>query len=224
MNAVFRTLLIIATVANAQLTCAQTVKEGASITELGQHAAAGNIDAQFRLAIAYVTGRGVPLDNQKARFWFEKASAGGHAGANQQLYYLDNPSNAIAQSVEPVYLSPEKTESSPPQFKTQTDVAAQSAPTQKDEFRPRISADATLDIQRNVANMVLRNKEVHVSSYVRQGTNVRAHTRQPPGGFTFGDNVEANLWGAAVIAIDYGLQKWDRYSQEKAKEAEQRSK
>jgi TPR repeat protein len=50
-----------------------------------QAAENGDIDAQFRLGIAYATGRGVPQNDQQAAVWFEKASAQGHKGAELQL-------------------------------------------------------------------------------------------------------------------------------------------
>jgi TPR repeat protein len=50
-------------------------------------AEAGNIDAQFRVGIAYMTGRGVPRDDPQAIAWFRKAAAGGHEGAKLQLQY-----------------------------------------------------------------------------------------------------------------------------------------
>ena len=54
-------------------------------------AEAGNIDAQFRLGIAYATGRGVPRDDPQAIARFRKAAAGGHEGAKLQLQFLEPP-------------------------------------------------------------------------------------------------------------------------------------
>jgi hypothetical protein len=63
-------------------------------------AEAGNIDAQFRLGIAYATGRGVPRDDRQAIAWFEKAATGGHQGAVQQLNSFGKSSIALSRTPE----------------------------------------------------------------------------------------------------------------------------
>jgi TPR repeat protein len=45
----------------------------------------GHAGAQYLLAIAYHTGRGVDLDYQEARHWFEASAQQGHGGAQYQL-------------------------------------------------------------------------------------------------------------------------------------------
>jgi TPR repeat protein len=48
-------------------------------------AESGDMDAQFRLGIAFLTGRGVLFDERKATEWFNKAAENGHKGAQLQL-------------------------------------------------------------------------------------------------------------------------------------------
>ena len=176
---------------------------------LEQLAAAGNIDAQFRLGIAYVTGRGVPLDTQKAKLWFEKAAEGGHVGAEQQLLGLAVQSAASVATPE----------SNHRDYKSGANTEAKLTSAESDDYRPSFNEQQITDVHRAVTGAVLNNKLVNVSGYTRDGNYVSSHTRQPPGGITFGDKVEANLIGFAVVAalagIDYGLQKWDNYTKKK---------
>jgi serine/threonine protein kinase len=51
-------------------------------------AEAGDIDAQFRMGISHLTGRGTPQDDRQAITWFERAAASGHEGAKLQLKFL----------------------------------------------------------------------------------------------------------------------------------------
>ena len=48
-------------------------------------AAAGDADAQYKLAILYSTGIGVPQNDTKALVWFEKAANQNHAAAQYEL-------------------------------------------------------------------------------------------------------------------------------------------
>jgi uncharacterized protein len=48
-------------------------------------AEAGNTSAQFRLAIMYAQGKGVPEDNRKVMFWLTKAAKAGDAEAQGEL-------------------------------------------------------------------------------------------------------------------------------------------
>lgn len=51
-------------------------------------AAQNNYNAMFNLGLAYETGRGVSRDLNQARAWYQRASAGGHAGAADKLQQL----------------------------------------------------------------------------------------------------------------------------------------
>ena len=48
----------------------------------------GYVDAQLAIGHAYLWGRGVPRDRDKARYWLEKAAA---QGDQQAQKYLDDP-------------------------------------------------------------------------------------------------------------------------------------
>lgn len=50
----------------------------------------GKADAQFDLAVAYVAGRGVRLDQQEALNWFKQAAAKGHDGALTYMQLWDD--------------------------------------------------------------------------------------------------------------------------------------
>lgn len=179
--------------------------ESATAAALEQQAAAGNVDAMFRLGISYATGRGAPLDLQKARFWFNKSADGGHAGAKQQLLGLELQP---AASTTPV-------QSNQPSQNTQTVYASGG----DDNIRLRMSEQDIKDVHQYVTSAVLNQKHVHVSGYQRGNSYVNEYTRQPPGGITFRDELEANLYGAAAVAflsvVDYALQKWDNYTKKK---------
>ena len=54
-------------------------------------AEAGNADAQYKLGVLYIQGRGVEKDYAKAREWFEKAAAQGDVRARYYLSLLDSP-------------------------------------------------------------------------------------------------------------------------------------
>lgn len=53
---------------------------------LVQAANLGNPESQYNLGYLYFNGIAVPEDKEKARYWFEKAAAGGYEDAN---YYLN---------------------------------------------------------------------------------------------------------------------------------------
>lgn len=67
-------------------------------------AAAGDADAQYKLAILYRTGIGVPQNDTKALVWFEKAANQNHAAAQYQLGKIHDRSNrvpcAAAQAIQ----------------------------------------------------------------------------------------------------------------------------
>lgn len=79
---------------------------------------------------------------------------------------------------------------------------------------PRITEQQGMEIQKTVSDYILQSKRVDVSGYVREGSIVRPYSRQPAGGITPADKLEADLWGIAAVAlvgvIDYGLQKWEK--------------
>ena len=57
-------------------------------------AAAGDADAQYKLAALYLTGVGVPRDRNEALNWLEKAAAQNHAAAQYQLGRLYDSLNS----------------------------------------------------------------------------------------------------------------------------------
>ena len=76
----------------------------ATIHEKWQPAAAGDADAQYKLAILYLTGISVPQNDTKALIWFEKAANQNHAAAQYQLGKIHDRSNrvpcAAAQAIQ----------------------------------------------------------------------------------------------------------------------------
>ena len=76
----------------------------ATIHEKWQPAAAGDVDAQYKLAILYLTGIGVPQNDTKALIWFEKAANQNHAAAQYQLGKIHDRANrvpcAAAQAIQ----------------------------------------------------------------------------------------------------------------------------
>lgn len=80
-------------------------------------------------------------------------------------------------------------------------------------YTPRISDRAIAEVGSKVYDAVLDDKRVDVKGYMRDGTYVRPHDRQPPGGFTASDKVEAGAGALGVAlfikAADYVDQKYD---------------
>lgn len=64
-----------------------------ALAELHQRAVAGDASAQLELGLHYVTGTGIPPDEQAALRWIEKAAAQGSAAALFELgsYYTLEP-------------------------------------------------------------------------------------------------------------------------------------
>ena len=56
-----------------------------SVAELQQRAEAGNVEAQYNLAVRYSSGRGVPQNDAEALTWFRKSAESGHAPAQVTL-------------------------------------------------------------------------------------------------------------------------------------------
>jgi TPR repeat protein len=67
------------------LTFVSLMAQGQTIADLVQKAQAGDAKAQFDLANAYNTGKGVPLDRAKAIEWLRKSADQGYAGAQVTL-------------------------------------------------------------------------------------------------------------------------------------------
>lgn len=59
-----------------------------SLEELTQKAEQGDMDAQYKLGIRYVKGRGAPKDFKKAFLFFKKAAEQGHAGGQNGLGFM----------------------------------------------------------------------------------------------------------------------------------------
>ncbi len=62
--------------------------DSADIKLLKELAEFGDLTAQFNLAVAYEFGRGVPRDDEKAAFWYEKSARQGLAVAQSHLGVL----------------------------------------------------------------------------------------------------------------------------------------
>ncbi|HUD55782.1 MAG TPA: tetratricopeptide repeat protein [Terracidiphilus sp.] len=58
---------------------------GEVFAELERRAAAGNSDAQFRMGLEYAVGQRVPLDLERAAYWYRKAAGHGNALARFNL-------------------------------------------------------------------------------------------------------------------------------------------
>jgi TPR repeat protein len=56
-----------------------------------------NADAQHRLAVKYANGDGVPVDMQKAAYWFGKAAEQGHARAQYNIGVMYARGDGVAQ-------------------------------------------------------------------------------------------------------------------------------
>jgi hypothetical protein len=57
-------------------------------SRLEQSADEGSADAQDQLGALYNAGKGLPQDNDKAAYWYQKAADQGNADAQEQLGYL----------------------------------------------------------------------------------------------------------------------------------------
>ncbi len=55
---------------------------------LKRKAEAGDVQAQFNLALCYHSGAGIAVDKETAQLWFEKAATQGHAEARFLLNTL----------------------------------------------------------------------------------------------------------------------------------------
>ncbi len=73
-----------------------------ALAELHQRAASGDAGAQLELGLHYVTGRGIPLDEQAALRWIGKAAAQGNAAAQFELgsYYILEPHRDFERAAE----------------------------------------------------------------------------------------------------------------------------
>src|SRR6202008_5000213 len=60
----------------------------AYITRIQSRAGPGPVAQEMELGAAYLAGRGVPRDEKKAAYWYEKAANAGDPGAQQQIGYF----------------------------------------------------------------------------------------------------------------------------------------
>ena len=77
-----------------------------NIAQLTAQAAAGDAEAQYRLACRYSKGDGITQDYGKAIAWLEKAAAQGHEAAPIALHILDEqnvqtPPSGTNTDIEP---------------------------------------------------------------------------------------------------------------------------
>jgi uncharacterized protein len=85
-------LFSIAAFADDRLTIAMSAYEQGNyqqaLEQFTQLAQQNNAEAQYNLAFMYFGGEGIPQDDVKAVFWFEKAAKLAHAGAQDTLAYM----------------------------------------------------------------------------------------------------------------------------------------
>jgi len=110
----FRKLVFIACMAfcfaafaDNRLTMAMTAYEQGNYQQayeqFSQLAQQDNAEAQYNLAFMYFGGDGIPQDDVKAAFWFEKAAKLAHAGAQDTLAYMHLNGRALDASLVEAY-------------------------------------------------------------------------------------------------------------------------
>jgi TPR repeat protein len=70
-----------------------------AIEDLTRRAQAGDVQAQFRLAVAYDGGRGVLRDFEEARKWYRRAAEGGLAEAQNSLGSMLQEDGKFAEAI-----------------------------------------------------------------------------------------------------------------------------
>jgi TonB family protein len=68
--------------------------DGKYLANITQEAENGDVASEFILGYRYETGKGVPSDVQRARYWYSEAAAGGSDRAQDALTRLSVPSKA----------------------------------------------------------------------------------------------------------------------------------
>ena len=64
----------------------------------------GDVDAQYNLAQMYRMGQGVPPNNAKTLYWYQKAAEQGHANAQSNLGVLYANGEGIPQNFKLAYI------------------------------------------------------------------------------------------------------------------------
>ena len=65
--------------------CLWSADHPPNISYLLKHAASGDIEAQFKLGVAFQTGSGVTQDFAQAAYWYQKAADQDHTEAKKAL-------------------------------------------------------------------------------------------------------------------------------------------
>lgn len=95
-------------------------------------------------------------------------------------------------------------------------------------YKSRLTSEDLRDVTKGVYGAVIDSKRVDVRGYNREGSYVRPHDRQPPGGITLGDKAEAGAWALGAVAlvqgVDYLDQKFDPAKIAARKQAEEQQR
>ena len=83
---------------NGENGCPQDFEKAVEYARMA--AEAGNVDAQFRLAICYDFGKGVALSHEEAARWYLKAAGQGHADAQYNLGVSYDVGDGVAPDME----------------------------------------------------------------------------------------------------------------------------
>lgn len=102
----FTLLLVIATFSLPASVLAEQSSSTASPLFKFQHKLAnkGNVRAQYKLAGMYETGKGIALDLQEAKLWYEKASKNGMKAATDRNIYLIVKQQGFNQTIHSIWL------------------------------------------------------------------------------------------------------------------------
>lgn len=102
----FALLLVIATFSLPSSVLADQSSSTASPLFKFQHKLAikGNVRAQYKLAGMYETGKGITLDLQEAKLWYEKASKNGMKAAADRNTYLIIKQQGFNQTIHSTWL------------------------------------------------------------------------------------------------------------------------
>jgi hypothetical protein len=86
---------------------------------------------------------------------------------------------------------------------------------------PQIADRDVAELGRHVYDFALDQNRVDVKGHYRGGTYVQSHDRQPPGGYSFGDQAEAAGWALGAMALVKGVQYFSSGQVEARKRAEE---
>ncbi len=184
-----------------------------------------------------------PFVRRLKSFAKESLVVGGVIGFMGGIIALSNvgsspssPARAYTPSYDEVYDSSYSNEEAP-------STSSYAAPSQSNNtsssstagYQPRVPDRDLAEVGGKVYNYALDENRVDVREHFRGDTHVRAHDRQPPGGFTAGDKVEAGAWALAAVGsitgTEYLVQQFDpaqvaarKHAEEARRQAEERQR